>query len=214
MLVYTKKHFILYIVYFFQGVSIIFFSAAKASKERKISEEEEPRRKSTSDGNSDTESSDDSVIDFDEINPIKEAEDDIEMFKKQLGIIDEAVTNTASKLDRIQEVLDNVLENLKLGKPIEFEEDKPTVNQIEINGDNEMQIVNSHEIFSRDKLLEVLRKMKTSNFKNPPRLTVGMIGYPNVGKSSSVNVLMQTKKVSKHMFVVIPSLTNMAFKYR
>ncbi|XP_013140250.1 PREDICTED: large subunit GTPase 1 homolog [Papilio polytes] len=179
-----------------EGVSIIFFSAAKASKERKISEEEEPRRKSTSDDNSDTESSDDSAIDVDEINPIKEAEDDIEMFKKQLGIIDEAVTNTASKLDRIQEVLDNVLENLKLGKPIEFEEDKPTVNQIEINGDNEMQIVNSHEIFSRDKLLGVLRKMKTSNFKNPPRLTVGMIGYPNVGKSSSVNVLMQTKKVS------------------
>ncbi|KPJ12361.1 Large subunit GTPase 1-like [Papilio machaon] len=186
-----------------EGVSVIFFSAAKASKERKISEEDETnkKRQSISEDNSDTEteSDDDSAIDVDEVNPLKEAEDDIELFKKQLGIIDEAVTNTASKLDRIQETLDKVIENLKLGKPIEFqEENKPTVNENEtnINTDNEIQMQNSHEIFGREKLLEVLRKLKTRNLKNPPRLTVGMIGYPNVGKSSSVNVLMQTKKVS------------------
>ncbi|KPJ02109.1 Large subunit GTPase 1-like [Papilio xuthus] len=186
-----------------EGVSVIFFSAAKASKERKISEEDEPnkKRQSISEDNSDTEteSDDDSAInsEVDEVNPLKETEDDIEIFKKQLGIIDEAVTNTASKLNRIQETLDKVLENLKLGKPIEFQEEKQTVNANETNSNtDEIQMQNSHEIFDREKLLDVLRRLKTRNLKNPPRLTVGMIGYPNVGKSSSVNVLMQTKKVS------------------
>jgi large subunit GTPase 1 len=31
---------------------------------------------------------------------------------------------------------------------------------------------------------------------NPKRLQVGMVGYPNVGKSSTINVLVGEKKVA------------------
>ncbi|XP_026738325.1 large subunit GTPase 1 homolog [Trichoplusia ni] len=132
--------------------------------------------------------SEDDVIDPNDLNC---TEKDIEMFKQQLGDLDKAVCNTANKIDKIQEVLERVVENLRLGKPVE--DYPPSEIQEEVK---EEQVQNSHEIFDREKLLEVLKRQNVEEKKNPPRLSVGMIGYPNVGKSSTVNVLMQTKKVS------------------
>ncbi|XP_045495906.1 large subunit GTPase 1 homolog [Colias croceus] len=187
-----------------ENISIIFFSAAKTTKERKISEEEKIEKPDTNiDSGTESISDDDDVSD-EETKPdeIKETEDDIETFKKHLGVINEAVTSTANKLDAIQIALDKVMENLRLEKPIEpFEvKESEKIDKLESISEyiesNVGNVCNSHEIFGRDKLLEVLKAMKVDKLKNPPRLTVGMIGYPNVGKSSTVNVLMQTKKVS------------------
>ncbi|XP_013192787.2 large subunit GTPase 1 homolog [Amyelois transitella] len=174
-----------------QNIPIIFFSAAKQTNERKISE---TSSKSKEELNSDTESA---VSDIDEDDleneTLKSMEDDIELFKKQLGDIGQAVSNTADKLDRIQIALDKVVENLRSGKPIEPLHSEEIV-QNEVGSTND--VINSHEIYDRNKLLEVLKAQKLESLKNPPRISVGMIGYPNVGKSSTVNVLMQTKKVS------------------
>lgn len=120
------------------------------------------------------------------------------MFKRQLGDLDKAVSNTAGKLDRIQEVLDKVVENLRLGKPIDSYPNnaEPESVQEPLEPTEETtKVTNSHEIFDRNMLLDMLKKQNVETLKNPPRLSVGMIGYPNVGKSSTVNVLMQTKKV-------------------
>lgn len=194
-----------------ENIPIIFFSAAKSTKERKISEESEGAKLTD---NSETESIDsEDESDDENSNALNEAQDDIELFKKQLGNLDKAVNNTANRIDAIQEALDKVLENLRLGKPIEpFQSIGSTTNEEthltensnandvpnsaeNVNEDVE-KVTNSYEIFDRDRLVQVLKEQKLDKLKNPPRLTVGMIGYPNVGKSSSVNVLMQTKKVS------------------
>ena len=56
--------------------------------------------------------------------------------------------------------------------------------------------INSSHVFDRSEIMEVLRfkaKSRLRNYDN--RLMVGMVGYPNVGKSSIINVLCQTKKV-------------------
>lgn len=181
--------------FLFQNVAIIFFSAAKPTNERKISEASEgSATKEEIDSETDSAISDhdpeseDDVIDPNDLNC---TEKDIEMFKQQLGDLDKAVCNTANKIDKIQEVLERVVENLRLGKPVE--DYPPSEVQEEVK---EEQVHNSHEIFDREKLLEVLKRQNVEEKKNPPRLSVGMIGYPNVGKSSTVNVLMQTKKVS------------------
>ncbi|CAH2039863.1 unnamed protein product, partial [Iphiclides podalirius] len=192
-----------------ENIFIIFFSAAKVSKERKISEgsDTKPHKQSLSDdsNNTESESSDAEEIaneDVGEKDSLKNTQEDIEMFKKQLGVIDKAVSDTAEKIDKIQETLDRVLENLKLGKPVEqlLSEEKKSddigTKETITNEIEDTQRKNSHEIFGREKLLEVLKQISIERLKNPPRLTVGMIGYPNVGKSSTVNVLMQTKKVS------------------
>ncbi|XP_023946260.1 large subunit GTPase 1 homolog [Bicyclus anynana] len=200
-----------------QNISIIFFSAAKdtVSKERKISEDHESSiSEELLDSGAETGASDDES-DTENPNALNETQDDIEMFKKQIGDLNEAVNNTANKIDAIQEALDKVIENLKSGKPIEpFQTNKDKVeNEILIENtvtensaesentdeniqENKVTVQNSHEIYDRDKLLQVLKEQKFGKIKNPPRVTVGMIGYPNVGKSSSVNILMQTKKVS------------------
>lgn len=129
---------------------------------------------------------------------LKSTEEDIELFKRQLSDLDKAVENTADKLDRIQEVLDKVVENLRLGKPVEPYPSNDSIKKenVQISETESTNIVvNSHEIFDRNMLLDMLKSHKIDTLKNPPRISVGMIGYPNVGKSSTVNVLMQTKKV-------------------
>ncbi|XP_063535519.1 large subunit GTPase 1 homolog [Cydia strobilella] len=167
-----------------ENVPIIFFSAAKeTNKERKISEESETEKPNS---DSDTESADSD----DKKEALRSTEEDIELFKKQIQDLDSAVCSTADRLSKIQDTLDTVLDNLRLGKPIE------PLQSEDITENTEKSVENSYEIFDRDRLLEVLKKQELSYLKNPPRITVGMIGYPNVGKSSTVNVLMQTKKVS------------------
>ena len=190
------------LVHLFQNISIIFFSAAKSTKERKITEESVDAQTEDNEENDDsgTESIDSEEID--NPNALNDMQDDIELFKRQLGDLDKAVNNTANKIDAIQLALDKVMENLKLGKPIEpvsLESDISDTDNKESVDETESinKVSNSSEIFDRDRLLQVLKSKRVDNLKNPPRVTVGMIGYPNVGKSSSVNVLMQTKKVSE-----------------
>lgn len=214
---FSTNHYFKY--HFFQNVSIIFFSAAKDAKERKISEvsSSDEATKSISindDIDSDTESAR-SDIDADSENEdydVKEAlmstNIDVEWFQKQILDLDEALCVTDRRFDKIQAALNTMVENLRIGKPLETIEtvlaNHEIEQSVEIKTETEIpihdstnveKIENSHEIYDRERLLEVLRNQTIENKKNPPRISVGMIGYPNVGKSSSVNVLMQTKKV-------------------
>lgn len=51
-------------------------------------------------------------------------------------------------------------------------------------------------IFTRNDILNFLRKEATKRGRNPDeRLFVGTVGYPNVGKSSLINVLCGRKRV-------------------
>ena len=53
-------------------------------------------------------------------------------------------------------------------------------------------------MFSRAQLLTWLKRRARqiqSEDESDERLNVGMVGYPNVGKSSVINVLMGVKKV-------------------
>lgn len=182
-----------------EQMPIVFFSAAKQTNERKISEaSNDSKGLNDEDNNSETETAEslDDLTQSDlEEEALRSTEEDIELFKRQLGALDVAVESTADRLDKIQEILEKVVENLRLGKPVESYPNTEVVeeNSTEVSDDT---IVNSHEIFDRNRLVEMLKKQKIDTLKNPPRLAVGMIGYPNVGKSSTVNVVMQTKKVS------------------
>ena len=62
--------------------------------------------------------------------------------------------------------------------------------------DEELQL-STTEIFSRAQLLTFLKRKARALRESPDdeRLVVGTVGYPNVGKSSVINVLMGIKKV-------------------
>jgi large subunit GTPase 1 len=56
--------------------------------------------------------------------------------------------------------------------------------------------VNSSHVFDRKQLLSLLGYKASIDGRTPDdRLMVGMVGYPNVGKSSVINVLCGRKRV-------------------
>ncbi|XP_066467195.1 large subunit GTPase 1 homolog [Tiliqua scincoides] len=57
-------------------------------------------------------------------------------------------------------------------------------------------IRNSSCLVSRDELLEILKAVHTGKTVRNGEVTLGLVGYPNVGKSSTINTILGKKKVS------------------
>lgn len=55
---------------------------------------------------------------------------------------------------------------------------------------------NFSHLVSKQELLEILKQLHTGKKVKDQHLTVGLVGYPNVGKSSTINTIMGNKKVS------------------
>jgi large subunit GTPase 1 len=64
-------------------------------------------------------------------------------------------------------------------------------------GDDSLLEADPTHVCNRQELLRQFFKVKPANAaQDGQRLLVGMIGYPNVGKSSTINALCQAKKVA------------------
>ncbi|XP_067851368.1 large subunit GTPase 1 homolog [Heptranchias perlo] len=57
-------------------------------------------------------------------------------------------------------------------------------------------IGNSSRLMQRNELLEIFQTLHKGNRVKDGEITVGLVGYPNVGKSSTINTILQNKKVS------------------
>ncbi|EDW43826.1 large subunit GTPase 1 homolog [Drosophila sechellia] len=96
-----------------------------------------------------------------------------------------AVDEIKQSLDSVEDAL-NVIEQKYKTIPETQSDELPR-----LPGDK-----NSPRLLSRLELIEFLRNIYTGPRHTEQHVTVGMVGYPNVGKSSTINSLMTVKKVS------------------
>ncbi|KAM4772479.1 large subunit GTPase 1 homolog [Rhinophrynus dorsalis] len=57
-------------------------------------------------------------------------------------------------------------------------------------------ICNHSHLVERDELLEIFKSIHSGQRIKEEQITVGLVGYPNVGKSSTINTILGNKKVS------------------
>ncbi|XP_077572361.1 large subunit GTPase 1 homolog isoform X2 [Stigmatopora nigra] len=65
-----------------------------------------------------------------------------------------------------------------------------------VSKSNEAPFRNSTRLLHKDELLEVFKMVHNGPRCKDGELTVGLVGYPNVGKSSTINTILRNKKVS------------------
>lgn len=178
------------------GVKAVFFSALADQELDQIEEEEEltsPTKNIERETEDDTEDEDiggktsgDTVSeDGLSMNAVKECEKDIQHLSQKLQEQDISTASASSPSEP---------------NPTSSPSSSSTVNPppsatTTPAAPTEGYVTTSH-LMSRTELIDVLRRVHTGPRVSGKVVTIGLVGYPNVGKSSTINCLMQEKKVS------------------
>lgn len=154
------------------NISAAFFSATLAMEKQTIQEEDE---------NMATDSSE------------EESEDDTDESKLEFAAKSESKCEITEDNDNQNDVEADTNKQVEseLQHAIEDLEILPT------DMKNEKKIVNSSKLLDRDDLVKLFKTIYTGDKTHIDGVTtIGLVGYPNVGKSSTINALMMSKKVS------------------
>lgn len=105
-----------------------------------------------------------------------ESEINLDEIKEGIQKLDAAVNETAQKLTEITKNIPEIAGSSR--------------------ADEDTQVQNTSELLTREKLIDLFETVHTGPKITEGITTVGLVGYPNVGKSSTINALLSAKKVS------------------
>jgi len=164
------------------NVQVAFFSATSAAEKQKIQEEDEDEVTSINKNEDhydkeDESSSDEWDSEFASESEYESAEDGSHIDNDTRTVLDAGIDN-----DKQMEA-QYAIENLKISATDSEHKTK--------------KVINSSKLLNRDDLVELFKTIYSSNKTYTDGVTtIGLVGYPNVGKSSTINALLMDKKVS------------------
>lgn len=164
------------------NVQVAFFSATLAAEKLQIQEKDKDKAKSIDKNDNDhfdkkdEDSSDEWNSEFVSESEYESAEED--------GILDnDTCTVSNIKINDKQMDAQCVIENLKISDTVLEDKTK--------------KIINSPKLLNRNDLVKLFKMIYNGNKTYTHGVTtIGFVGYPNVGKSSTINTLLMDKKVS------------------
>lgn len=135
-----------------------------------------------------------SAILVEEENQAEKALEKIEINKAENSEDEDNSGNEDDSVEDIQSSSRKLSESLSATEEqIAFIEQKIGVTTI--NNDNSNKL-NDPKLLSRAELIQMFKSIYKGKTKTENITTIGLVGYPNVGKSSTINAVMQEKKVS------------------
>nr|XP_014093590.1 large subunit GTPase 1 homolog [Bactrocera oleae] len=166
-----------------EGIRTAFFSATLAAEDLKKVVEETSDAENDSENAANDSDNNETASDADGENDSETPADKPRTESTQSEISLEEIKVAASEINKS---LDNV-ENL-LNKIEQKIDPKPaTAKEV---------IKNNPKVLTREELIALFKKIYTGKTFTEAVTTIGLVGYPNVGKSSTINALMIEKKVS------------------
>ncbi|KAG5684665.1 hypothetical protein PVAND_013883 [Polypedilum vanderplanki] len=158
-----------------QNIKAVFFSAI---------EQEEKDAKYNSDSSDDEEEDEEDESD-------SETENEEETEKISVNDLKNKIDEIAQNIDEADNLLNKIIEDPTSVMKSESISEKV---QKEVCASNK----NNPNILTRLELIELFRSIRATHplCKEKEAIVIGLIGFPNVGKSSTINALLQAKKVS------------------
>ncbi|XP_070508391.1 large subunit GTPase 1 homolog [Chironomus tepperi] len=156
-----------------QNLKVAFFSALEAEDDTIEEESEE-----SDSGNNDSDQED------------SEEEEE----KISLDSLKERVEEIANNINEAEKELETIISEPTTEVPENQETETGACSLPPSNDDGK----NNSKILTRLELIEFFRDIRKTHpsCKSSDHIVIGLMGYPNVGKSSTINALLQAKKVS------------------
>ncbi|CAH2008687.1 unnamed protein product [Acanthoscelides obtectus] len=154
------------------GKRMVFFSARlETEKETKSKDTENPESETSNQINNDSKDVENGKVD-DEGNS-----QNAETARMCIETLQNAVEQNASALNEIINKIESVIGKAQLSEEV-------------------CQIHNSPDLIDKETIVELFRTIHTGTKVMQGVTTIGLIGYPNVGKSSTINSLLTIKKLA------------------